>query len=147
MMNLFIRIENGQPVNHPAFEDNLMHAFGEIPANWESFTRVERPVATTYQVFDAIDSTYEKVNGVWTDVWSLRDMTAEEIAAKQQRVKDDWASLPNRDNFTAWQFNESTCSFEPPVPCPENGNYEWSGADNAWVEVILPTIEIGMTRV
>ena len=147
MMNLFIQVENGQTVNHPAFESNLIQVFGEIPANWERFVRVDRPAATIYQIFDAIDPSYEKVDGVWTDVWSLRDMTAEEIATKQQQVKDFWVSLPNRDNFTAWQFNEATCSFEPPVPCPETGNYEWSGANNAWVEVTLPEIEIGITRV
>jgi hypothetical protein len=147
MINFFIQVENGQTVNHPAFESNLIQAFGEIPKNWERFVRVDCPVATMYQVFDTIDPTYQKINGVWTDVWSLRDMTAEEIAAKQQQVKDDWSSLPNRDNFTTWQFNEATCSFEPPVPYPETGNYRWSGADNTWVEVTLPEVEIGITRV
>jgi hypothetical protein len=134
-MNLYIETENGQIKNHPAFEHNLIQAFGAIPAQWEPFIRIERPTFGVYQTMDSTEPVYAKVNGVWTDVWSVRDLTAEEIAAKQQQVKDNWASLPNKDNFTSWQFNETTCSFNPPVPYPENGNYKWSGVDNAWVEL------------
>jgi hypothetical protein len=134
-MNLYIETENGQIKNHPASEHNLIQAFGAIPSHWEPFIRIERPTFGVYQTMDSTEPVYAKINGVWTDVWSVRDMTAEEIAAKQQRVKDNWTSLPNKDNFTAWQFNETTCSFEPPVPYPENGNYKWSGADSAWVEL------------
>jgi len=83
-MNLYIEIENGQPKNHPAFEDNLIEAFGAIPQNWEFFVRTERPTKGIYQVFDSQESTYQKIDGVWTDVWSLRDMTQEEITVAQQ---------------------------------------------------------------
>ena len=77
-MNLYIETENGNPINHPAFEDNLLQAFGAIPAHWEPFNRVERPTLSIYQVLDSQESTYQKIDGVWTDVWSLRDMTSEE---------------------------------------------------------------------
>ena len=52
-MNLYIQIENNQPINHPAFEENLLQAFGAIPAHWEPFVRVERPLPTLYQMFDS----------------------------------------------------------------------------------------------
>jgi hypothetical protein len=42
-------------------------------------------------------------------------MTAEEKAAKQQATKDAWAALPNRENFSAWSFDETTCTYIPPV--------------------------------
>ena len=42
-MNLYIETNNGQTINHPAFEDNLIQAFGSIPEHFEPFVRVERP--------------------------------------------------------------------------------------------------------
>ena len=135
-MNLYIETENGQTKNHPAFEDNLLQAFGAVPTQWEPFTRVERPVPGVYQTMDSQEPVYAKVDGVWTDVWTVRDMTAEEKTAKQQAVKDNWSALPNRDNFTAWTFDESTCRYVPPTPRPTDGNYFWQGTTNSWV--ILP---------
>lgn len=147
MMNLYIETNNGTTVNHPAFENNLIQAFGAVPDHWEPFVRVERPIPTVYQVLDSQESTYEKVNGVWTDVWALRSMTAEEIAAKQQSVKDNWAATPGIENYSTWVFDEATCSFVPPVPYPETGVYRWSGADNNWIEIPQDQVEIGVTRV
>jgi hypothetical protein len=86
-MNLYIEIENGVTKNHPALENNLIQAFGAIPAHWEPFIRVERPTGI-YQVLESNEVVYAKVNGVWTDVWAVRDMTAEEKTAKQQEVID-----------------------------------------------------------
>jgi hypothetical protein len=134
-MNLYIQIENGQPINHPAFEENLIYALGSVPSNWEPFVRVERPIPTVYQVLDSQDPTYQKVDGVWTDVWSLRDMTADEKNAKQQVVKDAWSVLPNLDNFTAWTFDEAACKYVPPTPMPTDGDYFWQGTTNSWVIV------------
>lgn len=139
-MNLYIQTENGNPINHPAFEDNLIAAFGSIPAHWEAFIRVERPIPTIYQVLDSQEPTYQKANGIWTDVWALRDMTSDEITAKQQAEKDRWLALPNRENFTAWTFNEATCQYEPPIPRPTDGKaYRWDGATNSWIALPLPT--------
>ena len=82
-MNLFIQIENGQPINHPAFENNLLQAFGSIPNNWEKFIRVEQPIPGLYEVLEFNKPTYQKVGDVWTDVWSLRSMTEDEIAKQK----------------------------------------------------------------
>jgi hypothetical protein len=132
-MNLYIETENGVTKNHPAFEDNLIQAFGEIPAHWEAFTRVERPVVSMYQILNTPDPVYAQVDGVWADVWTVRDMTAEEKTAKQQVAKDQWATLPNRENFVAWVFNEATCTYQPPTPRPAEGNYFWQGTTLTWV--------------
>jgi hypothetical protein len=134
-MNLYIETENGLPKNHPAFEDNLLQAFPAIPLHWERFVRVQRPVLAMYQTLESQEPAYEKVDGVWTDVWSLRDMTAEEKAAKQQAAKDAWAARPNAENFVAWVLNEDTCQFEPPIPRPkpvEGKIVFWCGADVNW---------------
>jgi hypothetical protein len=77
-MELFIQIENNQPVNHPAVKENLLDAFGKIPDDWEVFVRVEKPKVDIYKVVDPDYPEYKKVDEVWTDVWSVRDMTAEE---------------------------------------------------------------------
>jgi hypothetical protein len=139
-MNLYIETENNNPINHPAFEDNLIQAFGKVPDHWETFIRVERPIPSVYQVLDSQEPTYQKVNGVWTDVWTVRDMTADEKAAKQQAAKDLWAQRPNLANFSAWTFNEDTCQYEPPIPMPTDGKpYRWDGATNSWVEITPPT--------
>jgi len=138
-MNLYIETENGQPINHPAFEDNLMQAFGEIPANWETFTRVEKPAPTLYQILDNQEPVYIKVAGVWTDVWSLREMTVTERAARQQTAKDAWATRDQASNFTAWVLDVATCTFVPPIQRPVVADkiFRWFGADNNFKEAPL----------
>ena len=141
-MNLYIKTENGVTKNHPAFEDNLIQAFGSIPEDWEPFTRVEHPKVGIYELMIADEPTYEKVDGVWTDVWHKRDMTAEEKAAKQQSVRDAFAARDQVENWSAWTLDEATCMMVPPIPRPEPdlakieaGIYTfWCGADNNWKE-------------
>lgn len=136
-MKLYIQVENGQTVNHPAFEDNLLQAFGHIPSNWEPFVRIERPIPSIYEVLESDQPTYQQINAVWTDVWALRPMTETEKAAKQQIVKDFWATRDQASNWSAWIFNEDTCQYDPPIPRPEpvqGKTVFWSGADNNWKE-------------
>jgi hypothetical protein len=139
-MNLYIETQDGQPVNHPAFEDNLMQAFGGIPSHWEPFNRTERPVPNVYEVLESDAPTYQKVNGVWTDVWALRNMTAEEKTAKQQGVIADFNAREQAENWSAWTLDEATCTMAPPIPRPEPDETKlaqrimtfWCGADANW---------------
>lgn len=136
-MNLYIETENGATKNHPAYEENLIQAFGSIPAHWEPFTRVERPILTVYQFLDSEESTYSKVNGVWTDVWAVREMTAEEKAAKQQAVITAFNNRSQAENWSAWTLDEATCIMVSPIPRPEpveGKDVRWCGADNNWKE-------------
>jgi hypothetical protein len=136
-MNLYIETENGVTKNHPAFEDNLMQAFGSVPAHWEPFTRVERPVPGVYEILESDTAVYAKVDGVWTDVWSVRDMTAEEKTAKQQAVITAFNSREQAENWSAWTLDEATCAMQPPIPRPEPVEGKivfWSGADANWKE-------------
>ena len=136
-MNLYIQVESGTTKNHPAFEDNLIKAFGSVPDHWEPFTRVERPTLGVYEVLTLEEPTYEKVNGVWTDVWHKRDMTAEEKTAKQQEVITAFNNREYASNWATWTLDEATCVMVPPIPRPapiEGVLVMWCGADNNWKE-------------
>lgn len=82
-MDLYIKVENGNCVNHPAFGNNLIEAFGKIPPDWEPFERRE-PVVGEYEVLVSMVPTYQKVDGVWIDVWEIRPMTDDERAEKDR---------------------------------------------------------------
>ena len=139
-MKLYIETENGQTKNHPAFEDNLMQAFGQIPDHWEPFVRVERPMPGVYETLESDEPVYAKVDGTWTDVWTLRPMTDAEKAAKQQAVKDAFNGREQASNWSAWTLDEATCQMVPPIPRPEPDETKiaqgimtfWCGADNNW---------------
>jgi len=139
-MSLYIEIENGQIKNHPAFEDNLIQAFGSIPSNWEPFIRIESPTLGIYQVLESYEPVYAKVNGVWTDVWSVREMTTEEKAVKQQAVRDAFNNREYSENWSAWTLDEATCTMVSPIPRPDADETKiaagirtfWCGADANW---------------
>lgn len=135
---LYIQVAGGLPINHPAYDVNLIDAFGEIPADWEPFTRVINPILAGQNVVMLNpDPVYRKVDGVWTDVWFYRDKTPEELAAEKEAVlapiREQWANRPYAHNFTAWVLNEEKFRYEPPIPRPSGpGFYRWSGPDNNW---------------
>jgi hypothetical protein len=139
-MNLYIEIENGATKNHPALEENLIQAFGEVPTHWESFVRVERPTLGIYEVMTLEQATYEKVNGVWTDVWHKQEITAEEKTAKQQAVITEFNNREYASNWSAWTLDEATCTMLPPIPRPEPDETKisfriftmWCGSDANW---------------
>ena len=148
-MNLYIETNNGQTVNHPAFEDNLIQVFGSIPEHFEPFVRVEKPNKLIYQVLESDEPTYQKVNNVWTDVWNLRDMTAEEKSAKQQSLRDEFNSREQASNWSAWTFDEATCTMQPPIPRPEPDQTKidasiftaWCGSENNWKDMPVRPID------
>lgn len=83
-MRLFIQIENGQPIQHPIMEKNLLQAFPgtdieNLPERFANFVRVPQPILPPYYIFDPSNSIYEWHNGYVKDVWSFRPMTEKEI--------------------------------------------------------------------
>jgi hypothetical protein len=136
-MNLYIQINDGQPVNHPVLMDNLVSSLGCIPNDWEQFIRIPCPQLGPYQVLESETPTYQKQFGYWMDVWAIRDMTAEEKTAKQQAVIDAFRSREQAENWAAWNLNETTCMMEPPISrpvVPEGTTVFWCGAENNWKE-------------
>lgn len=130
-MNLYIETEDGVTKNHPAFEDNLIQAFGSVPERWKPFIRVEPPVVGLFEVCDCV---YELVNGVYTDVPNVRPMTAEEKAAK---IAEARTRLP-----TNWTLNEETLRPIPPPRPTVKGEYpyKFNMETNQWVEADVPPL-------
>lgn len=139
-MNLYIQVENDQTVNHPAYEDNLLQFFKEIPSNWEPFIRVEQPIVGAYELLVSKEPIYQKVNGVWQDTWPVRQMTAEEKTTKQIAVITAFNNREQSENWSAWVLDEDTCTMQPPIPRPAPDEAKlaqriltfWCGADNNW---------------
>jgi hypothetical protein len=80
-MNLYIRIQDGQPFEHPLFESNVKEVWPDIdlnnlPSNLVRFERVQPPVPGSFEVLDGF--TYELVDGIYKDVWHLRPMNDSE---------------------------------------------------------------------
>ena len=130
-MNLYIEIENNVPINHPAFEFNLLQAFGIVPENWKPFKRIIRPTLDVYEVLVNPDSEYKLIDGYYQDVWVVRQMTLEEVETKKLQAINEW------DNFyPSWVFSETKCVFEPPIAYPQDGKqYQWDESIINWVEV------------
>jgi hypothetical protein len=135
-MELFIRIKDGQPFEHPIMKDNFRQAFPDVdtnnlPAGFARFVRVQAPVVGAYEKNQTVS--YQLIDGAYTDVFSVEQMSAEEIVAKQQAVKDAWAT---NNGFASWAFNEATCAFEAPTPRPTDGKfYRWDEPTTSWIEV------------
>ena len=148
-MNLYIETENGVTKNHPAFEGNILQGFGIVPAHWEPFVRVERPLPNVYQVLESDEPVYAKVDGVWTDVWSVREMTAAEKTTKQQAVRDAFNAREQAENWSAWVLDEATCTMQPPIPRPAPNQNKldagvmtfWCGADLSWKDTSAKPVD------
>ena len=152
-MKLYIQVdEQNNFINHPHFGSNLEQMYPNHdfesgpPEGWMEFIRVAPPEIGVYQKFDDnIGSNianafqhngleYKIVDGKYTDVWHVLDMTEEEIAEKQQVTKESFAEYPN---YASWTFNEEKCTFEPPVEYPTDGNlYRWDEETTSWVEFV-----------
>ena len=80
-MELYIRIVDGQPFEHPILGDNFRQAFPHIdpdnlPPEFARFERIEQPTVEQYEVIEGV--TYEWDNAIVKDVWHIRQMTDEE---------------------------------------------------------------------
>ena len=133
-MQLYIRIKNNQPFEHPILEDNFKAAFPHIdtdnlPSDFSRFERVDYPEIGVYEVYEGV--VYQQVGDVYKDVHQVRNMTSDEIAAKKQLTKDEWKDTLN---WSSWTFNEDTCSYDPPVSLPDDGDlYRWDEDTTSWV--------------
>jgi hypothetical protein len=134
-MELYIRIKDGLPFEHPILGDNFRQAFPSIdtdnlPPEFARFIRIEHPALGVYEVY--VDTTYEQVGDYYVDVHNVRPMTAEEKAAKIEQAR---ASLrPN------WTLNEETLQQIPPPRPTVKGAYpyKFDRETNQWVESDVP---------
>ena len=134
-MELFIRIKDGVPFEHPILSENFRAAFPKIdvnnlPSKFALFERVAPPSLGVYEVYEG--ATYEWFDGVVKDVHHVREMTEQEKTKKQNEVKTYWAE----NGFASWVFNEETCAFNAPIPYPDDGQkYRWDEETTSWILV------------
>lgn len=141
-MELFIRIKDGLPFEHPIFSKNFKEAFPSVdvdnlPPEFARFERLDPPVLGVYELLTAEEPTYQLIDGVYKDVWHIREMTVEEKTAKQQAVVSAFNSREQAFNWSAWTLDKVTCTMQPPIPRPapvEGVVFFWCGADNNWKE-------------
>lgn len=141
-MNLYIKVQNGVAVSHPALEQNLLDAFGgNIPSEWEPFTSTPTDKGV-YQIIDELGDNHSEVyykhdNGTWYMYHPVRDMTPEEKQHKIDMTKLNWEGRANPDQYTKWVFDEAICDFVAPLPMPtdvlpEGSIYNWDDATDSW---------------
>ena len=78
---LYIRVENGKPVDHPIAGWNLRMFYPDLnpenlPKGFERFTRIEAPELGEYEVM--VGTEYAKSNYGWQDKYIIREMTPAE---------------------------------------------------------------------
>ena len=151
MEKLYIKVdENNVFIDHPHLASNLVQLYPDHdfdqgpPSGWMEFVRVAPPEIGVYQKFtETIGGNialafphngleYAIVDGKYTDVWHVEDMTEEEKLEKQNATKAFFAE--NFPDWTSWTFNEETCDMEPPVARPTDGQvYTWNEESQTWV--------------
>jgi len=134
-MELYIRIKDGKPFEHPILGDNFRQAFPNIdtenlPPEFAKFIRVAPPTIGVFEVY--VDTVYELVDGVYTDIHNVRPMTAEEKAARIEQAR---ANL--RSN---WILNEETLQVSPPPRPTVKGAYpyKFNVETGEWLESDVP---------
>lgn len=90
-MELYIKVINGNPINHPILASNLIDALGidydNIPKEYEKFKRKECNIEIG--LLEKPISRYEKIDGVWTDVWESVPLAENELQFKKNQIKDE----------------------------------------------------------
>lgn len=90
-MEMFIKLENGQPIDHPIMGDNFRQAFPHIDPNtpgpdFAKFIRVGYKDVGKYKIVTG-GPTYGWVGDAVQDIWETRDMTPEERAEVDQPLE------------------------------------------------------------
>lgn len=138
-MELFIRIKDGQPFEHPIDKENFLQAFSgvdveNLPPDFAKFQRVPIPKLGPYQVYGGM--TYEWDNGIVKDFHHISEASEEVKAEKIASVIAAWEASVYKTIYPSWVFCEPCCCYEPPIPMPDdNKKYRWDEPTISWVEV------------
>lgn len=130
--NLYIRVIEGKPFEHPVVEENLFAVVknfdpNNLPEGIEKFVRKHPPVVGFLETF--VGTTYQKIDGVWQDVHEIRPLTEAEKNYKIKFMRDNFP-------FQSWDLDEQTGEWIPPVPYPTDDKlYMWNDEIENWVEV------------
>lgn len=103
-MNLFIELRDGAPYGHPIMEDNFKEVYPDIdtqnlPSNFAKFVRVPPP--SNVGIFEVEESTYQIVDGVVTDVWTIRPLEGEQYVTRLNMFRESIARLVEEEKRIA----------------------------------------------
>jgi hypothetical protein len=84
MSSLFLKVVDGQPIENPVYESNLIQVYGYVPPEYQPFTRVQQNV--TPLIYENVTDTYQTVDGQWQDVWVISEQTTEQKAATTAQI-------------------------------------------------------------
>lgn len=132
MIDLVIKIQDGQPVDHPIVRQNFQQCWPDLDFDnpgpgFAPFQRRESPVPGVYEIVEDHGYTW---NGQQVENhWVLRAMTDQEKTQKQQDTQNAWNNF-----YPSWIFNETTCAFEAPIERPLDGRlYLWDESNVSWI--------------
>jgi hypothetical protein len=133
-MKLFIKVKDGEPVDHPIIEENFIQAFPDIdienlPPEFAKFIRVERPETARFEVYEGL--TYEWNGWAFADVHHVRPMNGVERTEAIERIK---ASRPNE----SWTWDEENIRWVRPQRPTESGPWRFDRVTLDWVIATEP---------
>ena len=108
-MSLYIKVQDGYAVDHPHLEENVEQIIEEfdtdnLPIGWAKFIRVYNPYngQLLYNEIASHSYTFDSVNNAWTDTWTKRTMTDEEMTIKKDfhKINVQKEFQPHIDNAT-----------------------------------------------
>ena len=142
-MELYIRVKDGKPFEHPMVAENFKQAFPDVdvnnlPSQFARFTRVKSPSDIELPVgpYEVLKCSYVLIDDVYTDVWGKLQLTDAEKTEKQLITKASWVSSERGKSLPSWIFNESDCTMQPPVEYPSDGKeYRWDEEIINWIEI------------
>lgn len=77
MDNLYIKIQEGIPQDHPVTASNLIQVFGHIPDNYVKFTRLSAPEVSETQIAEHKGYIYDPDQDSFVDFWVVTDKIVE----------------------------------------------------------------------
>lgn len=134
-MKLYIRIENGQPVDHPIADWNLQMFVENLdydspPEGFMKFIREYPPVVGP---LERLETRYEIKDGICYDVHTIIPLSDEE---KRVKIEEFKSQVPKP--FPSWILDEPRLQWVAPIPLPENNlsNFYWNEETLSWVEIL-----------
>ena len=134
MIELVIRLQDGQPIDHPIVRENFDQCWPDLDFDnpgpgFAPFQRLERPVPGVYEIVE--DHGYRWNGQQVENHWVLRVMTDQERSQKQQDTVQAWNNF-----YPSWIFDAATCAFVPPVARPMDDKlYRWDEPSESWVQI------------
>ncbi len=137
MERLFVRVQDGEVVEHPILQSNFIQVYPDVdidnlPSGFAEFERKVYQPFGPYQVETGEDYVLE--NGKYVNCFLTKEMTEEEKTQKQESVKQTLESVYG--DITSWTLDVDNCEWVPPTPYPDDGNgYRWDESTTSWVQV------------